>query len=76
MQADGRERAEIHPQSAVAVEDENFALGKRDGKAETDRGAQAEGFDLNIAVARPQRIPLGGSAARGGDEQFSYRSAA
>jgi hypothetical protein len=29
MQSDGRQRAEIHPERAIAVEDEDFALRER-----------------------------------------------
>ena len=70
MQTDGRQRAQVHPQRAVAVENEDFSFRHADRQAEADGRTEAEGFDLDIAVARSDRVPLGGGAAGRGNEQF------
>jgi hypothetical protein len=70
VQTDGGEGAEIHPQSAVAIEDEDFSVGERQCQAKTDGRAETEGFDLNISITRPNRVPLRGGSSSGGDEEF------
>src|SRR3990170_2497303 len=72
VQPDGGERAEIHPERAIAVEDEHFAPGQRDGQTKSDRRAETESFHLDVAVARAHPIPLGGSAAGRADEQIVF----
>src|SRR3972149_5306968 len=72
VQPDGGERAEIHPERAVAVEDEHFAPGQRDGQTKSDRRAETEGFDLDVAIARAHRVPLGGGAAGRANEQLVF----